>query len=70
MKAETKNQIKLRWAKDALGFYHEAEVRIRHLLAGTIESKKRAKERYEELFAAEEKAEVARRKADYRHSTK
>jgi hypothetical protein len=66
---ETENQIRLRRAKEALANWREVEAEARRALTEAMESTKRAKEKYEELFANEEKAEVERRKADYRHVT-
>lgn len=65
----TDNQIRLKRAKDALGIYRDAEIEARKRLADAVESTRRAKEKYEELFAAEERAEVERRKSDYCHAT-
>lgn len=70
MMNETENQIRLRRAKEILATNRAMENEARKALADAIESSKRAKERYEELFAAEEKAEFARRKASYLHCTK
>lgn len=67
---ETENQIRLRRAKDALASYRAAETEARRALTSAIESTKRAKERFEELFLKEQQAEVDRRKQDYRHETK
>ena len=58
---ETENQTRLRRAKDALEIHRESEARMRHQLAGAVEATKRARERHEELFMAEEKAEATRR---------
>lgn len=67
---ETENQIRLRRAKESLAAYRAAESEARKALFYAVESTKRGKEKYEELFMAEESAEAARRKADYRHETK
>lgn len=66
---ETENQIRLRRAKEALAATRDREAIARRALADATESVKSAKERYEELFMAEEKAAAARLKADYRHAT-
>lgn len=69
MSNETENQIRLRRAKESLTAAREREANDRKRLNDSIESAKRAKEKYEELFMAEEKAEVARLKSSYRHGT-
>lgn len=66
---ETENQIRLRRAKEALAAARDTEATARRALADAVKSTERAKLRYEELFLAEEKAEVARKKLDYRHAT-
>lgn len=66
----TENQTRLRRAKEALAACKAAEDDARRALADAVESSKRAKERYEVLFMAEESAEVARRRANYLHETK
>lgn len=70
MKHETDNQIRLRRAAESLSTAREAEATARRALNDATEAVKRAKERHEELFMAEEKAEVARRKSAYDHCTK
>ena len=60
---ETENQIRLRRAKEALAAARDRESTARRALAEATESVKAAKDRYEELFMAEERAESARRKA-------
>lgn len=67
---ETEVQTRLRRAKESLAIAREKEIDARKAFNDAAESVKRAKERYEELFMAEEMAEVARRKSDYRHETK
>jgi len=67
---ETENQSRLRQVKESLAAYRSAESQARKALADAVESTKRCKERYEELFIAEDLAECARRKASYRHQTK
>jgi hypothetical protein len=69
MSNETENQTRLRRAKEALAFCQAAEVEARKALASATESTKRAREKYEELFMAEENAERARRKNNYDHCT-
>lgn len=66
---ETENQTRLRRAKETLAACREAEAEARKVLASAVESTRRAKERHEELFALEEQHEIARRRADYRHTT-
>jgi hypothetical protein len=67
--SETHNQTILRRAKAAILIYQDAEIEARKRLASVEENTKRARAKYEELFMQEEKSELARRKADYRHST-
>lgn len=67
---ETENQTRLRRAKDALAFARETETSARKALSDAVEATKRAKERYEDLFLAEEQAECARLKSTYDHATK
>jgi len=69
MTHETENQIRLRRAKEILATNRMMENQARKALAEAIEASKLAKERYEELFVAEDKAEFARRKAAYYHCT-
>ncbi len=66
---ETETQIRLRRSTESLVAAREAESNARRILADLIQSTQRAKERYEELFAAEEAAEVARRRKEYMHGT-
>ena len=58
---ETENQIRLRRAKEALAAARDRETIARRAMADATESVKSAKDRYEELFMAEEKAEATRR---------
>ena len=67
---ETENQIRLRRAKDGLNIARENEAAARKALNDAIESRKRAKARYEHLFVKEEAEEFARRMSNYRHKTK
>lgn len=67
---ETENQIRLRRAKESLAAARDREAIARRAHADATESVKAAKERYEELFLAEEKAASDRLKADYRHATR
>jgi hypothetical protein len=60
--SETENQTRLRRAKEALASCQSSENDARKALALAVESTKRAREKYETLFLAEEQAEVARRK--------
>ena len=66
---ETENQTRLRRAKESLAAYRDAENEARKALTEAMESTKRAKEKYEELFMAEEQSERSRRIAGYRHAT-
>ena len=66
---ETENQTRLRRAKESLASCRSAEAEARKALAEATESTKRAKDKYEALFAAEEQAEFNRKKSDYRHAT-
>ncbi len=70
MSHETDNQIRLRRAAESLIAARAAEAAARRALNEAIEATKRAKEKHEELFIAEEKAEVTRRKGAYDHCTK
>lgn len=67
---ETEDQTRLRRAKEALAQYRQREDEARKALAAAVESTKRAKEKYEEMYLAEEKREVERLKASYLHCTK
>lgn len=67
---ETDIQIRLRRAKEALASYQDKENQARKVLADAVASTKLAKEKYEQLFMAEERAESDRRKSQYRHDTK
>jgi len=58
---ETENQIRLRRAKEALAAARDRETIARRAMADATESVKSAKDRYEELFMAEERAEATRR---------
>ena len=66
---ETELQTRLRRAKESLATARDNEATARKAYNDAMESTKRAKEKYEELFTAEEQAEMKRRKAEYRHST-
>jgi hypothetical protein len=59
---ETENQMRLRRAKESLATARERESIARRAFADATESLKAAKERYEDLFMAEEKAEATRRR--------
>jgi len=65
---ETETQIRLRRAKEALENSRAAETAARKALAEAVESTKRAKEKYEALFLANEAEECDRRKKDWRSS--
>ena len=62
---ETEDQIRLRRAKEALQACQMQENQARKALADAVSTTKRARERHEELFLAEEKQEVARRQQAY-----
>lgn len=66
---ETATQTRLRRAKEALATAREQENDLRKALAAAMQTTARAKERVSELFAREEKEEVARRMQDYQHRT-
>jgi hypothetical protein len=66
---ETESQTRLRRAKESVIALQAAEAEARKALADATESTKRAREKYEELFVNEEKAERARRKNNYDHCT-
>lgn len=69
MKNETDDQIRLRRAKEAIDSLRDKENELRKALAMAVDATKRARERYEELFDAAEKREVARKMAQYNHCT-
>jgi septal ring factor EnvC (AmiA/AmiB activator) len=66
---ETATQTRLRRAKEALATARAQEDDLRKALAVAMQTTARARERVSELFAQEEKEEVARRMQDYRHCT-
>lgn len=66
---ETENQTRLRRAKEALANYQAAETEARKALANAIESTRRARAKYEELFLLEEARERTNRINTYNHST-
>jgi hypothetical protein len=70
MTSETENQIRLRRAKESVIACQAVEMEARRALASAVESTKLAREKYEELFMAEEKQERARSMRDYNHCTK
>lgn len=65
---ETEDQTRVRRAKEAVALCQSRENEARKALAEAAESTKRAREKYEELFAASEQREVARRRAQYNHA--
>jgi len=67
---ETENQVRLRRSKEALLCYRYTEDEARKNLAIAVELTKRAREKYEELFMAEEKAEQQRLIESYNHCPK
>jgi hypothetical protein len=70
MMNETDTQIRLRRAKEALAAAREAESRAITARSEAAETRRRAKERYDELFLREVQEEYTRRMANYRHATK
>jgi TorA maturation chaperone TorD len=66
---ETELQARLRRAKEALESAQDKENEAVRDLARARDSKRIAKERYENLFLDEERAESLRLKSDYRHTT-
>lgn len=70
MHSETEDQTRLRRAREALIAYQWSETEARKILAAAVDSTKRAREKYEELFIAAENREVKRRLATYDHCTK
>ena len=58
---ETENQMRLRRAKESLATARDRESTARLALVDATECLKAAKERYENLFMSEEKAEATRR---------
>lgn len=69
MLTETENQTYLRRSKAAFEAAKIAETEARKVLAQAVELTKKSKEKYEQYFFAEEKAEVVRRKSTYNHCT-
>lgn len=70
MNHETESQTRLRRAKEALENYQAAEAEARKALHHATESTKRAREKYSELFHAEENRVRERLIKDYNHCTK
>ena len=66
---ETKTQTLLRNAEQALKSYREQENEARKALAMAVESTRKAKEKWEALFAKEQDEAVARLLSEYRHCT-
>ena len=69
MTNETETQTRLRRAKESVAAYQSAENEARKALADAIESTRRAREKYEALFVAEENLERARKLKQYSHCT-
>ena len=67
---ETEGQMKLRRAKESLEHARQKANEARLALASAEADAKRAKEKYEEAFAQEQRREFARRMAEYNHCTK
>lgn len=70
MNHETEDQTRLRRAKEAVAACRDTEDEARKALAAAVESTKRSKDKYEELFLASEKREATRLRAIYLHCTK
>ena len=70
MTNETENQVRLRRAKEGLKACQDAETEARKSLIRATEATKHAREKYQELFLAEENFEHSRRKTSYSHCTK
>ena len=66
---ETESQTRLRRAKESIAAYQDAERVARNAHTQAMADTKRAREKYSELFQAEENREVARRLNDYNHCT-
>jgi len=66
---ETQTQTLLRNAEQALKSYREQENEARKALAMAADSTRKAKEKYEALFAKEQDEAVARLLSEYRHCT-
>lgn len=62
MNTLTENQRLLRRAKEAFEYCKEMENSARIALADAVVSTRKAREKYEALFKAEEKAEIERRR--------
>lgn len=67
---ETENQTRLRRATKSLEDCRAAENEASKALALAVESTKRTRERWEQLFLVEEKQESARLREAYNHATK
>jgi hypothetical protein len=67
---ETHGQALVRKLKQAASECQEKEAAIRSALVAAQASTKRAREKHEEAYLAEEEREVARRRASYMHCTK
>ena len=66
---ETKTQTLLRNAKQSLEAYRQQENEARKALAMAAESTRKAKVKYEALFAKEQHEDVANLMETYRHCT-
>lgn len=67
---ETEHQTRLRRAKESLAACREREAEARKALNDATEDTKRAKDKHDELFIAEENREANRRRTEYNHCTK
>ncbi len=70
MNTETEHQTRLRRAKEAVSNCQTREADAIKALAEASKDTKRARDKYEELFLAEEQREAARLRANYNHCTK
>lgn len=66
---ETEKQVRLRRAKEAVAACRDAENEARKALAAAIESTRKANEKYNELFLAEENAQRKLMRDQYNHYT-
>lgn len=67
---ETEGQTRVRRTREALASARQTETEARKALAYAVRLTRSLKDKFEELFLAEERAEVARRKFNYCHATK
>ncbi len=70
MRKMTKTQFLLKNAKEALEAYRNQENELRKALADAIETTRKAKEKYEDLFGKNEQEVAKALREQYRHATK